>query len=224
MTPDVSKMVAATYVRDIATSRAFYQLIGFHEHQAGTAPTSAWSVLHSGDYLVLLASTQPYLDVPELPLLFYFYVADVDAVHRTLRESGLQVAHVGCPPHALGGELRLRDPDGNTILIGQEQRSASQAEPADDGSPHFSLLKEAAAAVAARGGTGTSCHVNNADKTRCPAAAEVKLADSAGSAVWACLEHAHEILLRVPSAFITNHDNPGIAEFLGRRHATSQNV
>ena len=157
-------------------------------------------------------------------MLFYFYVADVDAVRATLTGAGVEVAHVGYPPQARGGELRLRDPDGNTILIGQEERSVTQAELADDGSAHFSLLKEAAAAVAARGGTGSGCDVNNADKSRCPAAAQVKLADSAGGAVWACLEHAHEILLRVPSAFIANNDSPGLAEFLGRRHASSQNV
>jgi hypothetical protein len=46
MTPTVQSMVAATYVRDIGTSRAFYELLGFHEQSAGTAATSAWSSLH----------------------------------------------------------------------------------------------------------------------------------------------------------------------------------
>jgi predicted lactoylglutathione lyase len=43
MTPAVQSMVAATYVRDIDTSRAFYELLGFHEQSAGKAATSAWS-------------------------------------------------------------------------------------------------------------------------------------------------------------------------------------
>jgi hypothetical protein len=37
MTPAVQSMVAATYVRDIDTSRAFYELLGFHEQSAGKA-------------------------------------------------------------------------------------------------------------------------------------------------------------------------------------------
>jgi catechol 2,3-dioxygenase-like lactoylglutathione lyase family enzyme len=37
MTP-VQSMVAVTYVRDIDTSRAFYELLGFREQSAGRAP------------------------------------------------------------------------------------------------------------------------------------------------------------------------------------------
>jgi hypothetical protein len=39
-------MVAVTYVRDIDTSRAFYELLGFREHSSGRADTSAWQALH----------------------------------------------------------------------------------------------------------------------------------------------------------------------------------
>jgi hypothetical protein len=69
MTPAVQSMVAATYVRDIDTARAFYELVGFREHSAGKAATSAWSAMHQGQHRVLLTSTRPPLDVPQLPLL-----------------------------------------------------------------------------------------------------------------------------------------------------------
>jgi hypothetical protein len=45
MRPAVQSMVAAAYVRDIAESRAFYELLGFGEHSAGEAEISAWSSL-----------------------------------------------------------------------------------------------------------------------------------------------------------------------------------
>jgi hypothetical protein len=35
MTPQVRSMIAATYVKDIGTSRAFYELLGFREHSSG---------------------------------------------------------------------------------------------------------------------------------------------------------------------------------------------
>ncbi len=41
----------------------------------------------------------------------------------------------------------------------------------------------------------------------------MKLADSAGDSVWACLPHAEEILVTVPAAFIASHDDRGIAAF-----------
>ena len=59
MTPAARSMVAATYVRDIETARAFYELLGFREQSAGHAATSAWLALHQNGLLVLLASTRP---------------------------------------------------------------------------------------------------------------------------------------------------------------------
>jgi catechol 2,3-dioxygenase-like lactoylglutathione lyase family enzyme len=208
MTPAVESMVAVTYVRDIDTSRAFYQLLGFHQHSAGKAATSAWAALHHGGHSVLLASTRPRLDVPRLPLLFYFYLDDLDTVTGVLGAAGVEVSPMGHPPHALGGEVKVLDPDGNTVLLGQRERSASQPLAADDGAaPRFSLLTEAAAVVQASGGTTASCEM-----------AEVSLADSGGETAWACLAHADEILMTVPGAFIASPGDQGIAGFRSRRH------
>ena len=213
-------MVAVTYVRDIGASRAFYELLGFGEHSSGRADTSAWLALHRDGHYVLLASTRPPLDIPRLPLLFYFWVDDLDAVLGALDAARVEVTHTGHPPHALGGEVKLLDPDGNTILLGQRERSASQP-PADDdeASPRFSLLKEAAALVEARGGTTILCQVGDIGGVPCGKRAEVKLADAAGDTVWACLAHADEILVTVPGAFIASQDEPGIGWFLSRRRA-----
>ena len=79
MTP-VQSMVAVTYVRDIDSSRAFYELLGFREHSAGRAATSAWSYLRQDGLSVLLASTRPPLEIPPLPLSFYFFCDDLDAI------------------------------------------------------------------------------------------------------------------------------------------------
>jgi catechol 2,3-dioxygenase-like lactoylglutathione lyase family enzyme len=211
-------MVAVTYVRDIDTSRAFYELLGFREQRSGKADTSAWLALYQGGHTVLLASTRPSLAVPRLPLLFYFYFDDVDAVAGRLEAAGITVSHMGHPPHALGGEAKVTDPDGNTVLLGQRERSASQPAAADDEtSPHFSLLREAAALVAARGGTTATCQVGDFDGSPCPKKAEVKLADSGGDTAWACLTHADDVLVTVPGAFIASQDGHGIAAFLSRR-------
>jgi hypothetical protein len=214
-------MVAVTYVRDIGVSRAFYQLLGFGEHSSGQADTSAWLALHRDGYHVLLASTRPPLDIPRLPLLFYFYFDHLDAVVGALDAARVEVAHMGHPPHALGGEVKLLDPDGNTILLGQREQSASQP-PADDdeASPQFSLLKEAVALVEARGGTTVMCQVSDAHDAPCGLrACGLKLADAAGDTVWAWLAHADGILVTVPGAFIASQDEPGIGLFLSRRRA-----
>src|SRR5689334_6082743 len=218
MIPRARSMVAATYVHDIDASRAFYGLLGFVEHSSGKAEASAWSVMQHEEVSVLLASTGPALDLPALPLLFYFFYNDIDAVIGVLEAAGVPVHRTGYPPHARGGEAKVLDPDGNTVLLGQRQRSPSQPAPAEgDASPHFSLLKEAAAVVASRGGTTIVCQVTDIDGNSCGQPAGVKLADSAGDALWACLDHADEILVTVRGAFIASQAEEGIAGYLSRR-------
>jgi hypothetical protein len=165
----------------------------------------------------LLTSTTPSLDIPQLPLLFYFFYDDVDAVIGVLTGASVQVTHTGHPPHALGGEVKVLDPDGNTVLLGQREPSASQP-PADDDEPtiRFSLLREAAALVSARGGTGHQCQVHDRHGQPCSNRADVKLADSMGDKAWVCLAHADEILVTVPEAFIASEDGRGLAAFLSR--------
>jgi catechol 2,3-dioxygenase-like lactoylglutathione lyase family enzyme len=218
MMPVVRSMFAATYVRDIDAARVFYEALGFREHSAGRADTSAWAVMQHDELSVLLAYTRPPLDIPQLPLLFYFYYEDLDVVVGRLGAADVSVTRTGHPPHALGGEVKVLDPDGNTVLLGQRDRSASQAPAADDDtSERFSLLKEAAAMVSAGGGTSAACQVDTPGHQPCPNQAEVKLADSGGGLAWVCLAHADEILVTVPNAFIASRGEPGIAEFLSSR-------
>ena len=214
MIPRARSMIAATYVKDIDASRAFYALLGFCEHSSGKAEGSAWSVMQHEGVSVLLAATGPALEVPALPLLFYFFYDDIEAVTGVLEAAGAPVVRTGHPPHALGGEVKVLDPDGNTVLLGQRERTASAAPADDEGLIRFSILAEAAALVSARGGAPHACQVTGRDGGRCPDQAEVKLADSAGDSAWVCLPHAEQILVTVPGVFIASHDDRGIAALL----------
>lgn len=217
MAPQVQSMIAVTYVKDVDTSRAFYELLGFHEHSSGKAEMSAWSVMRYEQVSVLLAMTGAALGMPPLPMLFYLFYEDLGAVVGALDRAGVPVTRTGHPPHALGGEVKVLDPDGNTILLGQRERSASQAPADDEGQIRFSILREAAALVASRGGARQACQVTGPDSQRCPDQAEVKLADSLGDSAWVCLMHAEQILVTAPAAFIASHDDRGIAAFLTGR-------
>jgi predicted enzyme related to lactoylglutathione lyase len=210
----VRSMIAVTYVKDIGASRAFYGLLGLGEHSSGKAGDSAWSVMQHQGVSVLLASTGPAVDIAALPLLFYFFYDDIEAVAGVLEQAGVPVIRTGHPPHALGGEVKVLDPDGNTVLLGQQDRQASGPPADDEGLIRFSLLREAAALVSARGGAAQACQVTGRGGGRCPNKAEVKLADSLGDSAWVCLPHAEEMLVTVPTAFIASHDDRGIAAFM----------
>jgi len=212
----LESMIAVTYVRDIDAARAFYELLGFRAESARRTESSAWLVLRQGEHTILLTCTWPPLELPRLPLLFYFFYDDLAAVLGVLEEAGAEVARLGHAPHAEGGEARLADPDGNTVLLGQRQRSGGTSDSAVESK--FSLVREAAAAVAARGGSAAACQVSGPEGEPCPVAAEVRLADTAGTAIWACLAHAEDVLVAVPGAFVATDEGAGIAGFLAVRH------
>jgi catechol 2,3-dioxygenase-like lactoylglutathione lyase family enzyme len=112
VTVAVRSMVASTYVRDIDASRRFYEILGFRQQTSGRAETSAWSYLRQGEQFLLLAWTLPPLDLPLVPLLFYFFIDDLESAIGALDAAGTAVTRVGRPPHALGGEVKITDPDG----------------------------------------------------------------------------------------------------------------
>ena len=130
----VRSMVAAAYVKDIDASRAFYGLLGFREHSSAKAEVSAWSVMQHEGVSVLLAATGQALDIPALPLLFYFFYDDIEAVAGVLEGAGVPVVRTGHPPHALGGEVKVLDPDGNAVLLGQRERPRPGRRPRTKGS------------------------------------------------------------------------------------------
>jgi hypothetical protein len=213
-TPTLTSFVATTYVRDLDWSRGFYQALGFEEQRAGREGTSTWCYLRSRDSSILAATSQPPIELPALPLLFYFFVTDLAEAIRSLAAIGHEAEPLGRPPHALGGEARTVDPDGNTILLGQAEASAGQ--PAENGHPaveQFSLLREAATLAQHRAGTGRTCEVITT-KGSCGNPAEVKLADTWGDTLWACLSHAEEALINAPAAFIANQNSNGLGSFL----------
>jgi hypothetical protein len=216
----VETAVPVLYVRNIASARDFYGLFGYAETQTGGEGDASWSHLKSGQHTVLLACVQPPLITTELPLLIYLYVTDLDGVRKQLDAAGHAYQLTGYPDHAPGGELRTQDPDGNVVLVGQRTAVAADARTAPSGpEARFSLIKQAAEAISRRGGAPATCQVPAADGSPCTSPAEIKLADTWGATVWACLPHADEALINAPGAFIASEDAQGLGPWLSHRGA-----
>jgi catechol 2,3-dioxygenase-like lactoylglutathione lyase family enzyme len=213
----VTSFVASTYVADLDRSRRFYGSLGFIEQSTGSNDAASWSYLNNGDHFILLASSEPPLPIPRLPLLFYFFVADLSIAVTAVRELGVPVRHVGYPPHAPGGEAQTTDPDGNTILLGQAHQVDDGQRSEPDHTPHFSLLRESAALAHHRAtatGAGIICQLYSTREQRCDQAAEIKLADAWGDSTWACLRHAEAVLIQAPGVFIASQEGQALRPYV----------
>jgi|SRR5262245_14623830 len=219
MSGGVNACVPVVYVTDIATSVPFYELLGFACEVAGQDGEWSYAYLKTGDVGVLLAAGGSVSSNDPGPVLLYLRADDVARLEGRLREAEVPTEHLGYPDHAPGGEVKVIDPDGHVLMIGQ----ITGFPPADrepDPSERSSILARAAAAARARGMDPQRCQFPTAGGRACPRPAEVKMADSWGDSAWTCLPHAEELMINAKGVFIAAEDSEGLAPYLRRHQAT----
>ncbi len=137
----ITENVPMAHVADVDRSADFYSLLGFDctNRFSGADGTTNWASMHSGSARMMLARASGPVCAHEQAVLFYMYSSDVRALRAHLLQHGLPNA--GLPPGEIGGntegpvgaavyelihpfympegELRVHDPDGYCILIGQ---------------------------------------------------------------------------------------------------------
>lgn len=110
-------------VKDLATSRAFYEQLGFSV--TGGDAAQNWLVLRSGDTVVglfqgmfegNLMTFNPGWNQQAQPLPHF---TDVRAIQSHLEAAGVELSVRAAPDGAGPAHLMLTDPDGNVILIDQ---------------------------------------------------------------------------------------------------------
>lgn len=139
----VYRVVTYAHVADVDVALAFYRLLGFEPGHVLRNPTGRafWASAGSrggrpglGEMFFACASGPVKAD--EQAVLFYMYGADVKALRSHLLANGVRdggiyrgqagpddgrrvVFEVYHPPHMECGELRVVDPDGYVVLVGQ---------------------------------------------------------------------------------------------------------
>jgi hypothetical protein len=218
MVAEVNACVPVVYVTDVSASVSFYGILGLACQVNGRDGEWAWAYLKSGEVGVLLAAGGSVWSNDHGPVLLYLRTDDVAQLERMLRENGVPTEHLGYPEHAAGGELKVVDPDGHVLMIGQISATPlADRIPADQ--DRSSILFRAAAAARARGIEPQRCQFPTPGGRACPSQAEVKMADSWGDSAWTCLSHAEEIMINAKGAFIASEDAEGLAPYLRRRQA-----
>ena len=134
----VSNLVTYAHVVDVDASLAFYALLGFAPQNMMREPDGRafWARARSGTGEIMFARASGPIAAGQQAVLFYMYSADVAALRRHLLAGGLRdagpytgsagpgdgprsVFAVGHTHYMPAGELRIADPDGYIILVGQ---------------------------------------------------------------------------------------------------------
>lgn len=134
----VNRLVPFAHVTDVDSSISFYALLGFEVQSVLRNPQGRafWAMLKSGGAEIMFAKASGSIDAGQQAVLFYMYTDDVASLRTHLLASGLAdggaylgqagpnngrlaVFAVSRPHHMPDGEIRVHDPDGYCILVGQ---------------------------------------------------------------------------------------------------------
>lgn len=134
----VQRSVPFVHVADVEASLAFYAQLGFSAQSVMKDPAGRafWALAQSGQAEMMFARASGPIDAAQQAVLFYMYCTDVAGLREQLLASGLYdgrvyngvnspndgrriVFTVAHPEYMPAGEVRVGDPDGYVILIGQ---------------------------------------------------------------------------------------------------------
>lgn len=78
-----------------------------------------WASLASEGARLMLALASAPVDPSQQAVLLYAHTEDVGGLRARLIECGIEVGSIRRPEHMPAGELRVADPDGYVMLVGQ---------------------------------------------------------------------------------------------------------
>jgi hypothetical protein len=135
--PSITALCPYLHVADVDASLTFYALLGLHSSDAMRGPDGRafWASASCDGARVMFARASGKVDASVQAALLYLYSPDVRALRVRLLAAGLNdggtfagetgvihlstVYQVSTPFYMPAGELRLSDPDGYCLLIGQ---------------------------------------------------------------------------------------------------------
>jgi hypothetical protein len=117
----VRDLVPYAHVRDLGESVEFYTLLGFEPISTvgGRGQTQWWVYLRADRARLMLAAANEPVRADAQGILFYLYTDDLVGLRARLKAAGVDPSAIRHPPHMPAGELRLQDPDGYVLLVGQ---------------------------------------------------------------------------------------------------------
>jgi catechol 2,3-dioxygenase-like lactoylglutathione lyase family enzyme len=117
MPPKAGYCTTVLHAADIPRSLRFYGLLGFETIATEGPPDwPGWARMHCEGGAIMFLLEEP--GHPATPnTMLYLYTPDLPGLCQHLAANGVSVPAVSHPPYMPSGEINLRDPDGNFIIV-----------------------------------------------------------------------------------------------------------
>ena len=121
MKPCVTELIPMAQVQDVQRSADFYRLLGMEVRESlrNSFGVLQWIDLVCERAQLMLTRASLPVVAGQQAVLFYLYSPDLPALREHLLAKGSNVSSIAYPEYMPNGEMRVEDPDGYVLLIGQ---------------------------------------------------------------------------------------------------------
>jgi glyoxalase/bleomycin resistance protein/dioxygenase superfamily protein len=119
--PCVTGLTPMAHAANVQRAVDFYKLLGMEVRGSLRNPSGELQWVHLAcDHaeLMFARAAEPVI-AGQQAVLFYLYSPDLIALREHLLASGVKVSPIQYPEYMPKGEIRVDDPDGYCLLIGQ---------------------------------------------------------------------------------------------------------
>jgi len=119
----ITSLVPLAQVADVDRSIAFYEKLGLVLGGRTKDGNIDFAGLRTerGDTALMLSRGQAPLAPKEQRIIFYLYTRDLKTLRERLVANGIEVSPIVPREYMERGEVELADPDGYTVLIGEDR-------------------------------------------------------------------------------------------------------
>jgi catechol 2,3-dioxygenase-like lactoylglutathione lyase family enzyme len=117
----VTGLIPMAHAADVQRSVDFYKRLGMEIRGSLRAPSGdlQWVHLASDQADIMFARASEPVIAGQQAVLFYLYSPNLIALRDHLLATGVKVSPITYPDYMPKGEIRVDDPDGYCLLIGQ---------------------------------------------------------------------------------------------------------
>jgi len=121
MTPKVTDLISMAHAANVQRSVDFYKHLGMEVRGSLRNPSGdlQWVHLACDHAEIMFARASEPVIASQQAVLFYLYSPNLIALRDHLLASGVKVSPITYPDYMPKGEIRVEDPDGYCLLIGQ---------------------------------------------------------------------------------------------------------